>query len=539
MHERPRVARGRHVAVIEHVRGDPRRAVVAGRIVAQHFAGERRVRVGQRAPEQAQVAPRAAAQIDERAGAEVGVRRRCHRVEAVREHAEQRGVVPLLGALVDRLGALPRAPREVRAREHVEQRRAIRGLAAIVHGDEQLADAQPRRCEPRCLGGDERVDARELLLGRRLRGELLDGDGLAQRREGDRAGRHVDLRLLVVVVVVAVGRLELRRARLGIVLREVALEQLAQRRIARVDRAFEIAECEPTLAQGLRRLLRRACARFRSVPQSHAIANRRSVHRRGRPRRRVVRIGDVLRGQPERGERRITFARSIDRGEPDLARPDHRPHEAVRPCRRERDPREPVAAEHPRRHRVGEVRHVVDAADAMIGEAQHDRRAAGRRHEPQLGARRVHRRPGRVDVRDRRAVGRPPREVVVVHHRRRRDDDLRRAPRAVRVGDRRDAAAGQIHVRRRHRGERDHDRGAVGRPVGVRREHHRAERHLAAAGPDRRAGRRVVQREHALVGDEHAIAGRRERRPAHRDLRRASARRPRATRADVCSVSPP
>jgi hypothetical protein len=235
--------------VVEDVRRDPRRRAlaVARRVVAQHLDRERGIRVRHRLAEQAQVAPRAATQIDQRARAELAarVRRGAHRVEPERQHAPEREIVAVLGALVDRLGGLPHAPLHRALGEHVEQRRAALGIAALVQRDQDLAEPQPRRRERRALGGGERLAARQLAPGGRLVGQPARRDRGVQPVDRERAIRHGDRGVVAAVLVaIVIGRRgrQLAAAVLGIILRQVAHEQLAELRSASGDRALHVTE---------------------------------------------------------------------------------------------------------------------------------------------------------------------------------------------------------------------------------------------------------------------------------------------------------
>ena len=240
------------------LRCDPRHRVAAEprRVVAEHLDRERRVGLGHRVAQVAQEPPRPAAQVEHGAGADLArlVRRRAQRVEAVGEHAEHRQIVRRLGALVDRLGRLPHAPLHRAGGEHLDQGRPRLGVAAVVQRDQQRAQAQPRRRERRRDRGGERLAPRELALGRGLVGQPARRHRVAQPIDRHRARRRVVVVIIVIVIVVvavglerqiaiapAIGR-RLAAPRLRIVLREVAHDQRAQRRVARVDRALQVAE---------------------------------------------------------------------------------------------------------------------------------------------------------------------------------------------------------------------------------------------------------------------------------------------------------
>jgi hypothetical protein len=235
------VAHAQELGVLPDLRRDPRRGAVAGRIVPQHLDGERRVRLQRALPEQPQVAPRPAPQVSQRAAADLAalVRRGLHRVEAIRQHAEQREVVAILGALVDRLGRLPHAPLHRRVREHVQQHRAAVRLAALVQVDQDLAEPQPRRCKRRRLGLGERRPPRQLALGRGLVRQPARRHRGRQPVQRHRARRYID-GLAVVVAVTA--RRQLAAAILRIALRQVAHDQLAELGIARSDRPLHVTE---------------------------------------------------------------------------------------------------------------------------------------------------------------------------------------------------------------------------------------------------------------------------------------------------------
>jgi hypothetical protein len=141
--------------------------------VAQHLHRELRVQRRHLRGEVAQEAPGAAAQVDQRAVADVAARAARERhVEAAGQHAEHLGVHALLGALVDALQSAPQAEAQRRLLGQAQDRRAPRGRALVVQARDELREQQARR----------RRLLRHQLLQHRLRGLATLGLGLIAQR---------------------------------------------------------------------------------------------------------------------------------------------------------------------------------------------------------------------------------------------------------------------------------------------------------------------------------------------------------------------